>query len=108
LQQLVDSGINVCLGTDSLASNDRLDMFAEMQEVARNFPRWTAEEILRLATVNAGKALPQGDRLGRIAVGAAADLIALPVAGNVDPYEAVVFAENPVTFMMIDGKEVTV
>jgi cytosine/adenosine deaminase-related metal-dependent hydrolase len=106
LPSLLDAGINVCLGTDSLASNDTLDMTAEMREVARNLPQWSAEQILGLATVNAAKALNQPHRLGRITGGAVADVIAVPRAGNVDPYEAVVFAEEPVAFMMIDGKVV--
>jgi aminodeoxyfutalosine deaminase len=107
LESLMHAGVNVCLGTDSLASNDRLDMFAEMQELARTFPRWSAEEILQLATVNAAKALNQGDKLGKIAPGVAADLIAVPLSGPVvDPYEAVVFAELPVCFSMIAGKVV--
>jgi cytosine/adenosine deaminase-related metal-dependent hydrolase len=106
LPQWVERGINVCLGTDSLASNERLDLFAEMQEVARNFPRWSAAEILRLATVNAARALGAAGRWGELTPGAAADLIAVPLAGHVDPFEAVVFAETPVTFMMINGKVV--
>ncbi len=100
-------GINVCLGTDSLASNDTLDMFAEMQTVAREFPRVEAGKILEMATVGGAKALNQADKLGVIAPGAWADLIAVPLeAGTVDPYEAVVFAEKPVCFSMVGGKVV--
>ena len=107
LESLVHAGVNVCLGTDSLASNDQLSMFAEMQELARTFPRWSAEQIFALATVNAAKALNQPDKLGKIAPGATADLIAVPLDGPiVDPYEAVVFAEKPVCFSMIEGKVV--
>jgi len=101
------AGVNVCLGTDSMASNDRLDMFAEMQELARIFPRWSAEQVLTLATVNGAKALNRANKLGEIAAGATADLIAVPLDGAVfDPYEAVVFAEKPVCFSMIEGKVV--
>ena len=100
-------GLNLCLGTDSLASNNSLDMFAEMQEVARVFPQLSAEDILAMATVNAAEALNQPDKLGKIAPGATADLIAVPLDGPVvDPYEAVVFAEKPVCFSMIEGKVV--
>jgi cytosine/adenosine deaminase-related metal-dependent hydrolase len=98
-------GVNVCLGTDSLASNDSLDMRAEMQELARVFPQLSAEEILAMATVHAAKALHRADRLGTLTPGASADLIALPLDGPVaDPYEAVVFAERPPVFSMIRGK----
>ena len=52
-------------------------------------------------------ALNQSDRLGKIAPGASADLIAVPLEEPVfDPYEAVVFAEKPVCFSMIGGKVV--
>jgi len=107
LESLQRQGVNVCLGTDSLASNDTLSMFAEMQELARIFPRMSAEDILSLATTNAARALNQPVKLGNIAAGAWADLIAVPLEGTpVDPYEAVVFAERPVSFSMIGGKMV--
>ena len=106
LAELLQAGVNVCLGTDSLASNDTLNMFAEMQAVAQVFPDWLPARIVALATTNAATALNQSARLGRIAVGAAADLIAVPVNGHADPDAAVVFAEKPVTFMMINGKVV--
>ncbi|MGD0649879.1 MAG: amidohydrolase family protein [Verrucomicrobiia bacterium] len=99
--------INVCLGTDSLVSNDTLDMFAEMQTLTREFPRVSAEKVLSMATVCGAKALNLSDKLGKIAADAWADLIAVPLDGaRVDPYEAVVYAETPVCFSMIGGKVV--
>jgi aminodeoxyfutalosine deaminase len=107
LGSLKQYGVNFCLGTDSLASNDTLNMFEEMQVLARIFPRMSAEEILPMATINAARALNQPEKLGKIAPGAWADLIAVPLdAAVVDPYEAVVFAEKPVSFSMIAGKAV--
>lgn len=106
LPALLNAGVNVCLGTDSLASNDTLDIFAEMQEVARVFPEWPPERIVTMATTNAATALNQANRLGKIAVGATADLIAVPVDGAADPYTAVVFKEKPIAFMMINGCQI--
>ena len=106
LVRLLQAGVNVCLGTDSLASNSSLNVFAEMRELARVFPQLSPEQILALATIQAARALKMSEPLGQITVGAAADLIAVPVSGHTDPYVAVVFAEKPVTFMMIDGKVV--
>jgi cytosine/adenosine deaminase-related metal-dependent hydrolase len=101
----MEAGINVCLGTDSMASNDKLNMFAEMQTLAHVFPRLSAEEILRMATLNPAKALNRADKLGQIAPGAWADLIAVPLEGGMaDSYEAFVFAEKPVCFAMIGGR----
>jgi len=103
---LLAAGVNVCLGTDSLASNDTLDMFAEMRELARVFPALLPAQLVAMATTNAAIALNQFARLGKIATGAMADLIAVPVNGHADPAAAVVAAEKAVAFMMINGKVV--
>jgi len=104
-QTMKEQGINVCLGTDSMASNDSLNMLEEMQQMAQVFPRLSADELLEMATVNAAKALNQTGKLGRIAPGAWADLIAAPLeGGGVDPYESIVFANKSVSFSMVGGE----
>ena len=55
LQTMKEQGINVCLGTDSMASNDSLSMLEEMRETGTGVPRMSAEELLRMATVNPRK-----------------------------------------------------
>jgi cytosine/adenosine deaminase-related metal-dependent hydrolase len=98
-------GINVCLGTDSMASNDTLNMIDEMQTLGQMFPRMSSQELLELATVNAAKALNLAGKLGKIAPGAWADLIAVPLDGaGGDPYEAVVYADKAVSFSMVSGE----
>lgn len=110
LEALQAAGVNVCLGTDSLAScpgPDGLNLFAEMQELARIFPRMEPIRILNMVTVDAAQALRQPDRLGRIAPGAFADLIAVAAAGQVaDVSETVMFNEHAVVFSMVNGKVV--
>ncbi|HUI08225.1 MAG TPA: amidohydrolase family protein [Verrucomicrobiae bacterium] len=102
---LEDLGINVCLGTDSMASNDTLSMLDEMQTLARMFPRMPAQSLLEMATLHAAKALNQTDKLGRITPGAWADLIAAPWEGaGADPYEAIVYADKAVSFSMVGGE----
>jgi cytosine/adenosine deaminase-related metal-dependent hydrolase len=104
-QTMKDQGINVCLGTDSMASNDSLNMLDEMQQMAQVFPRLSAQELLEMTTVNAAKALNQTGKLGRIAPGAWADMIAAPVEGmGGDPYESIVFANKTVSFSMVGGE----
>jgi len=92
--------LNVCLGTDSLASNESLDLRAEMR-LLKQFP---PHEVLQMATVNAAKALNCEQELGKITVGGRADLAAVPLVG--DPYESVVCSESPVCFSMVGGKVV--
>jgi cytosine/adenosine deaminase-related metal-dependent hydrolase len=104
-QTMQEQGINVCLGTDSMASNDSLNMLDEMQQMAQVFPRLSAQELLEMATVNGAKAMNQTGKLGTITAGAWADLIAAPLeGGGVDPYESIVFANKTVSFSMVGGE----
>ncbi len=99
-------GFNICLATDSLASNDDLNLFREMRVFQRNEPALSPRQILEMVTVNAARALGQGDRLGQIASGFLADLIALPCKGSTTAFEEIVAFNATVTWIMIDGKSV--
>ncbi|MEY2544328.1 MAG: aminodeoxyfutalosine deaminase, partial [Verrucomicrobiota bacterium] len=57
--KLRELGFNICLGTDSLASNDDLSLFAEMRAFQKEFPDVSWEEILTMVTVNSARALRQ-------------------------------------------------
>ena len=95
-------GFNVCLGTDSLASNESLNLFAEMRAFQTTFPRVPPEQILRMATVNPARALRQENALGKIRGGAFADVIAVPFNGGNLFEEIVAFTGEP--WMMIAGR----
>lgn len=80
LRKLLDRGVNVALGTDGVASNNRLDVLREMQTAAilhkgisRDPACLVASELLPLATVNGARAQGRTD-CGILAVGARADL----------------------------------
>lgn len=75
-----NSGISVSLGTDGCASNNNLDMFEEMKIAAITQKGFTkdptvmpAREVLKIATINGGKAL--GLNVGEIKEGYLADII---------------------------------
>ncbi len=72
-------GFNICLGTDSLASNDDLSLFAEMRAFQKEFPAVRPEEILEMVTINSARALGQGKALGKIQRDFLADFIAVPI-----------------------------
>jgi 5-methylthioadenosine/S-adenosylhomocysteine deaminase len=82
--QLLREGITVGLGTDGAASNNRLDMFSEMRQAAllakvstHDATAVPAHTALRMATLNAARALGLCDELGSIEEGKRADLCAV-------------------------------
>jgi cytosine/adenosine deaminase-related metal-dependent hydrolase len=114
-RELAKAGVNLCLGTDSLASvrpgrGDRLelDLFAEMRALAETSPELAAEDILRMATLNGARALHRAGQLGELSPGARADMIAVPFAGGrTGVHEAVLQHAGDVAALMIDGRWVT-
>jgi 5-methylthioadenosine/S-adenosylhomocysteine deaminase len=83
---LLDARLNVGLGTDGAASNNRLDMFQEMRTaallakaVAGRADAMPAHDVLRCATLGGARALGLEGICGSIAPGKAADLCAVAV-----------------------------
>ena len=105
MEALLERGLNVCLGTDSLASNDSLNLFSEMRAARKNYPKLAAQNLLEMVTVRPARALKMERDLGKIAVGYLADLIAIPFTGAGDEvYEAIIENRDPIEWMMINGK----
>ncbi|UCV10604.1 TRZ/ATZ family hydrolase [Dechloromonas denitrificans] len=83
-------GINVGLGTDGAASNNRLDLFGEMRlasllakGISGDASVLPANEVLRMATLNGASALGLSHETGSITIGKAADLCAVEL-GNLE------------------------
>ncbi|HWH46170.1 MAG TPA: TRZ/ATZ family hydrolase [Burkholderiales bacterium] len=84
---MLKAGINVGLGTDGAASNNRLDVLAEMRLAALlakaasgDAETLPAHVALRMATLNAAKALGLEQKIGSIEAGKHADLCAVNLA----------------------------
>jgi len=103
-QKLRELGFNICLGTDSLASNDDLSLFAEMRAFQKEFPEVSPEEILKMVTVNPARTLRQENSIGKIRRGFLADLIAMPTMRSAAVFEEILGFDNPVAWSMIDGR----
>ena len=112
LRRLVRAGVNICLGTDSLASVHKprrqsveLNLFEEMRALAKNEPSLSARKIVRMATLNGARALGLSGQIGELTKGCFADLVALPFAGKVaDIYDGVLRHTGDVAASMIDGQ----
>jgi len=85
VRQLLDAGINVALGTDSLASNSSLSMLDEMRYLFEMRQDLKSQEIFRAATLNGATALNPGGNLGRVQPGYCADMAVLRLPENLGP-----------------------
>jgi aminodeoxyfutalosine deaminase len=97
-------GFNICLGTDSLASNESLSLFDEMRAFRRSEPGISPDKILEMVTVNPATALHQENVLGRIRRGFRADLTAVRCNEGETPYEQILECGGSVDWRMVNGK----
>lgn len=104
LERLRTLGLNVCLGTDSLASNEDLSLFGEIRAFRKEFPDVMPGQILEMITVNPAQALRQGNALGRVRPGFLADLIAVPITGSTSVLDEIVAFDRPVGWSIIEGR----
>ena len=121
MQALREYGVNICLGTDSLASNNALDMRSEMRE-AQILHGLGNREVLEMVLLNGARALGQAGKLGQISPGSVADLVAFPhAAQNVDwpgdsslgepeadPYRRVIQSHEAPNLLLVNGREVEI
>jgi len=106
LREFLNNDINVVIGTDSLLSNEKLNMFYEMRVLKENFPDLENDIILKMATVNGAKAIGFEGEAGEIAVGRKADIIGIDIEDSSfnNPIEYVINKAEKASFSMINGK----
>jgi 5-methylthioadenosine/S-adenosylhomocysteine deaminase len=118
LLDLLQMGLTVGLGSDSVASNNRMDMLAEARaailaqrsRVARH-DVLCARDALHLATLGGARALGLDRETGSIEVGKSADIVAFPLDACVmpvhDPEATAIFALPgvPASLVVVAGRE---
>ncbi len=118
LQKFLMAGIRVGIGTDSPASNNTMDLFDEMRvglllqrAVQGHEQFYIARHFVKMATLDAARALGAGNRLGSLEPGKQADIIAVDISHSHQiptqyPYSTIVHTTNQdnVLFTMVAGK----
>lgn len=115
VKRLMSAGINVCLGTDSAASNNKQSMLKEI-ELAALLAKYhspdalKAFDILNMATINGAKALGLSDEIASIEKGKKADLIMLDLDNinhlpSNDILSSICYStyEEDIKYVFIDG-----
>ena len=117
ITQLLAQGINLCLGTDGAASNNDLDLLAEMRTASLlakgqsgDARSCNAQQAIEMATINGARALGLANKIGSIEVGKHADLITIDLnhlntQPVYDPVAQIVYAagSHQVSHVWIDG-----
>lgn len=118
IPRMLQKGVTVALGVDSVASSGRLDLLSEMRTsllmhraANRSAAAISSKDVLEMATMGGAKALGMDDRIGSLEKGKAADLVLLrldrvrhgPIS---DPISSVVETATPedVAYVIIDGQ----
>lgn len=104
-KQLIDNGVPVALGTDSLASNYSLSMLDEIKFVYKNYDDIDPELILTMATINGAVALGLKDKTGKLSDGFSADIAVVRLEDeDKDNVLGEIFNDNTENvFTMVDG-----
>jgi cytosine/adenosine deaminase-related metal-dependent hydrolase len=108
LNKLLNAGITVGIGTDSLASSPSLNMWDEMRYAHRIHRRESvsAEKIFKIATSGGAKALGLNKVIGTLEPGKRADIIAVPLPSKNtgDIYSDLLRETKSCIMSVVDGK----
>ena len=106
VERLRGLDVNLCVGTDSQASNGSFSLLDELRAMAGAVPALEPAELLGLVTLNPARALGLSDQLGAIKAGAWADLTAFQCAGGAarNIYADLLATHTPATWSMIHGR----
>ena len=116
--KLLQTGVNVALGTDGAASNNDLDMLGEMRTaallakgVSQDATSLPAHTALRMATLNGARALGLNEKTGSLEIGKSADITAIELSDIAsqpvyDPISQIVYTANrhQVSDVWVEGK----
>lgn len=108
-REMLDRGINVCVGTDSLAGTESLSVLDDLRFLRREYPELDPALLLEMGTLRGARALQFNAQVGSIAPGKRADFAAIPLdaGGSRDPIVNVLESEASPVAVIIDGEPIS-
>jgi aminodeoxyfutalosine deaminase len=108
-REMLSLGINVCVGTDSLASNPSLSVLDELRFLHAAFDDFDLVTLLRMGTINGATALGLQETIGTLEVGKAADLAVIPLdaSGPSDPIRNILTSSLAPQTTFVRGRSLT-
>ncbi|MFO0911017.1 MAG: amidohydrolase family protein [Isosphaeraceae bacterium] len=102
---MLEKGVVVCLGTDSLASSPSLSVLDEVRFLHRSDPSLGGPLLLTMATLFGAWALRAETTTGSLKPGKSADLaiVGLPDRDAADPHTLILDSDTPVVATMFEG-----
>ncbi len=94
---LLEEGCEIVIGTDSLASNTKLDILAELITLQMHYPSLAIEDLVAWGTINGARALGADKDFGKIEAGKKPGLLLLQ---NVDLINMKLLPESYVTRLL--------
>lgn len=96
---MLDAGVNVCVGTDSLASNPTLSILDELRFLHKKYPDMDCARLLEMGTLSGARALGLDSGVGSITTGKNADLVVIPLSHGGDWWEVLRSSAEPVAVL---------
>lgn len=104
-RDMLAAGINVCIGTDSLASNPSLSILDELRFMRRQHPDLLPDVLMAMGTLRGARALGFEHVSGSLIAGKMADLVVIPLAGSgaATGWESILESTEPPTAVYVSG-----
>lgn len=105
-QEFKNLGVQLALGTDSLASNPDLSILEEIRFLFGEYPQLDTSWLLYLATLAGAEVLGWSHETGSLEAGKSADLVIIPLPNRdeADPYRLVLESTFPVKQVLFRGQ----
>jgi cytosine/adenosine deaminase-related metal-dependent hydrolase len=105
-RDMLAAGINVCLGTDSLASSPSLSILDELRFLRRRHPDLAPEQLIAMGTLHGSRALGLERESGSLSTGKAADLAVIPLDATAPGtgWASVFESERPPAAVYVSGR----